>query len=113
MGRSCWCTRARWVTEGPTVGSGSTETVTWGHGAGQSGEHSLEGRECWWPKRAGFGVSGRAVGSQPGAQGLPEGEGGKGKRPWGFSRVAGRGMVTNGCGQQLAGTARALGQCWR
>lgn len=50
--------KSRWVTEGPTAGSGSTEMgVTQGHGAGQSGEHSLEGRECWWPKRAGFGVS--------------------------------------------------------
>lgn len=41
-----------------------------------------------------------------------EREGGKGKRPRGFSRVAARGMGSDGTGRQPTVTARPLGQLW-
>lgn len=110
MGRSCWCTRAGWVTEGPTA---------WGSGsAGAGGDMGTQRRTERGAQSGGtgvlvaqtgrFGVGSRAGGSQPGAQGLSKGEGGKGKRPWGFSRVAVRGMVTDGCGSSFSANAQAV-----
>lgn len=69
------------------------------------------------PDKARFGVSGGAAGSQsmvqepPSHPGPPgKGEGGKGKRPWGFSWVAVRGKGTDGTGQQPTRMARPLRQ---